>query len=94
MLKAIVFDLGGTLMEYAGMPLNWSDFYIGGFEKLNEILKLNLSENELQDSATEPLPTKADSGSVFHCFPPRNSRTIIFCFIQKKYFLSEIFWKI
>lgn len=53
MLKAIVFDLGGTLMEYAGMPLNWSDFYIGGFGKLNEILKLNLSENELQDSANK-----------------------------------------
>ena len=32
MPKAIVFDLGGTLMEFAGMPLNWSDYYIGGFE--------------------------------------------------------------
>lgn len=53
MLKAIVFDLGGTLMEYTGMSLNWSDFYICGFEKLNEILKLNLSENELQESANK-----------------------------------------
>ena len=53
MLKAVVFDLGGTLMEYAGMPLNWSDFYICGFEKLNEILKLDLSENELQESANK-----------------------------------------
>ena len=43
MSKAIVFDLGGTLMEYVGMPLNWSDYYICGFEKLNEIMKLNLS---------------------------------------------------
>lgn len=51
MLKLIVFDLGGTLMEYAGMPLNWSDYYICGLEKLNEILKLNLSENDLQESA-------------------------------------------
>ena len=25
--KAIVFDLGGTLMEYEGMPLDWSDYY-------------------------------------------------------------------
>jgi putative hydrolase of the HAD superfamily len=24
--KAIVFDLGGTLMEYEGMPLDWSDY--------------------------------------------------------------------
>lgn len=51
MLRSIVFDLGGTLMEYAGMPLNWSDYYICGFEKVNEILKLNLSENNLQESA-------------------------------------------
>lgn len=53
MLKSIVFDLGGTLMEYAGMPLNWSDYYICGFEKVNEILKLNLSENDLQKSANK-----------------------------------------
>lgn len=51
MLRSIVFDLGGTLMEYAGMPLNWSDYYICGFEKVNEILKLNLSGNDLQESA-------------------------------------------
>lgn len=50
MAKAIVFDLGGTLMEYVGMPLNWSDYYICGFEKLNEILELNLSEKELQEA--------------------------------------------
>lgn len=53
MSKAIVFDLGGTLMEYAGMPLNWSDYYICGFEKVNEILRLNLSESELQESANK-----------------------------------------
>ena len=53
MTKSIVFDLGGTLMEFAGMPLNWSDHYIGGFEKLNETLKLNLSENDLQASANK-----------------------------------------
>nr|WP_304711010.1 HAD family hydrolase [uncultured Acetatifactor sp.] len=53
MPKAIVFDLGGTLMEFAGMPLNWNDYYIGGFEKLNELLKLNLSENDIQESANK-----------------------------------------
>lgn len=51
MTKSIVFDLGGTLMEYAGMPLNWNDYYIFGFERLNKILKLNLSERDLQESA-------------------------------------------
>lgn len=51
MNKAIVFDLGGTLMEYEGMPLNWSDYYICGFEKINEALGLNLSGDDLQESA-------------------------------------------
>lgn len=53
MYKSIVFDLGGTLMEYVGMPLNWSDYYICGFEKLNEIMRLNLSINDLQESANK-----------------------------------------
>ena len=53
MAKAIVFDLGGTLMEYVGMPLNWSDYYICGFRNLNEILKLHLQENDLQESANK-----------------------------------------
>ena len=53
MLKSIVFDLGGTLMEYTGMPLNWSDYYICGFENLNRKLKLNLSENDLQEAANK-----------------------------------------
>ncbi len=51
MVKALVFDLGGTLMEYRGMPLNWSDYYIIGFERVNETLGLNLSERELQEAA-------------------------------------------
>lgn len=50
MSKAIVFDLGGTLMEYVGMPLNWSDYYTCGFEKVTEVLRLNLSENDLLES--------------------------------------------
>ena len=47
MLKSIVFDLGGTLMEYVGMPLNWSTYYIHGFEKVNEVLNLNLNNTIL-----------------------------------------------
>ena len=53
MYKAIVFDLGGTLMEYVGMPLNWSEYYICGFEKVNEIVRLNLSENDLRESVNK-----------------------------------------
>lgn len=40
-------------MEYVGMPLNWSDYYIYGFEKLNDIFRLNLSENDLQESVNK-----------------------------------------
>ena len=45
--KVIVFDLGGTLMEYVGMPLNWSEYYPEAFRHVNEINKLNLSEEEI-----------------------------------------------
>lgn len=31
-MKAIVFDIGGTLMEYKGMPLSWLDYYKTAFE--------------------------------------------------------------
>ena len=30
-MKVIVFDIGGTLMEYKNMPLSWLDFYKDGF---------------------------------------------------------------
>lgn len=53
MVKSIVFDLGGTLMEYTGMPLNWSSFYIRGFEKTNEILRLNLPESTIIQSVNK-----------------------------------------
>ncbi|MCR5727455.1 MAG: HAD-IA family hydrolase [Lachnospiraceae bacterium] len=49
--KVIVFDLGGTLMEYEGMPLNWSDYYYQGFMKINEYFGLGLSDTEIEKSA-------------------------------------------
>ena len=45
--KVIVFDLGGTLMEYVGMSLNWSEYYPKSFRHVNEINKFNLSEEEI-----------------------------------------------
>lgn len=42
--KVIVFDLGGTLLEYKGMPLNWSEYYQQGFENVSKSLGLNASE--------------------------------------------------
>lgn len=49
--KAIVFDLGGTLMEYEGMPLNWSDYYYQGFAKINEHFGLELSDADIDKSS-------------------------------------------
>lgn len=51
MQKVIVFDLGGTLMEFRGMPLNWSDHYYQGFKNVKDANGLDLSEAELQKSA-------------------------------------------
>lgn len=31
MIKTAVFDIGGTLMEYKGMPCVWVDYYENGF---------------------------------------------------------------
>lgn len=49
--KAVVFDLGGTLMEYEGMPLNWSDYYYQGFKKINEHFGLELSDADIEKSS-------------------------------------------
>ena len=54
MNKIYVFDLGGTLMEYKGMPLNWSDFYVGGFSLINQRFNLGLSKTQI-DQAVEIL---------------------------------------
>lgn len=36
MIQAVVFDLGGTLMEYTGMPLSWVEYYPAGFQAINK----------------------------------------------------------
>ena len=50
MKKVIVFDLGGTLMEYEGMPLSWIPYYETGFSQVNHRLNLDLSGEEIQKS--------------------------------------------
>lgn len=50
MSNIIVFDLGGTLMEYIGMPLDWSEYYYEGFAKVNNILGLHVLEKQLHKS--------------------------------------------
>lgn len=54
MNKIVVFDIGGTLMEYRGMPYVWLDFYEGAFKYVRERLALPLSDEKLAE-ATEIL---------------------------------------
>lgn len=44
MAKVLVFDLGGTLMEYKGMPDSWIDYYKQGFETINSYYHCGVSE--------------------------------------------------
>lgn len=49
--KVVVFDLGGTLMEYVGMPLDWSEFYFRGFREVSEANGLDIPEEKIKRSA-------------------------------------------
>ena len=49
-MKVIVFDIGGTLMEYQNMPLSWLDFYKDGFCYVRNELALNITENDIDKS--------------------------------------------
>lgn len=49
-MKVIVFDVGGTLMEYKNMPLSWLDYYKDGFRYVREALSLNITENDIDKS--------------------------------------------
>lgn len=46
-IKVIVFDMGGTLMEYVGMPLSWSKDYPRGFQALAMYVGLDSSDERI-----------------------------------------------
>ncbi len=46
----IVFDLGGTLMEYQGMPLSWINYYKSAFYFVKDSLRLPISEDDIEQS--------------------------------------------
>jgi len=48
--KVIVFDLGGTLMEFKGMPPVWIDYYKIGFDSVNAKYNLGLTESDIDRS--------------------------------------------
>lgn len=49
-MKCIIFDMGGTLMQYEGMPFTWDSFYYLGFKKIAKSLSQNISNNDIQQS--------------------------------------------
>ena len=49
-MNTIVFDIGGTLMEYRNMPYVWLDFYGGAFNYVRERLALPLTDARLAES--------------------------------------------
>lgn len=46
-MKVIVFDLGGTLMEFQNMPLSWVDYYKQGFKSIAKALNNNISDDDI-----------------------------------------------
>ena len=49
-IKAVVFDIGGTLMEYRNMPNVWIDYYKTGFEFVRDKLGLDISDIDIEKS--------------------------------------------
>lgn len=49
MFKAVVFDIGRTLVGY-NKPLNWSNLYRPAMGHISNVCGYNLTENECQHS--------------------------------------------
>lgn len=49
-MKVVVFDLGGTLMQYVGMPHSWVQFYRQGFDTICEKFGCSVTETEVERS--------------------------------------------
>ena len=49
-MKVIVFDLGGTLMQYVGMPHSWVEFYNQGFEAIRQKFGCQVTVDEIERS--------------------------------------------
>lgn len=49
-MKAVVFDLGGTLMEYVGMPHSWIPYYKKCFENVRSEYSLKISDDDIVKS--------------------------------------------
>lgn len=51
-MSVYVFDLGGTLMEYSGMPQSWINYYPQAFQHVADMLCPDCSAADLEKSVT------------------------------------------
>lgn len=49
-MKVLVFDMGGTLINFKDMPYSWVDYYKIGFEKIAQDCNYIVSEKQLKKS--------------------------------------------
>lgn len=49
-IKAVVFDIGRTLMEYKDMPNSWQDYYPAAMRNIRDSLELDVTDDELYES--------------------------------------------
>lgn len=48
MIKVAAFDIGGTLMEYKGMPGVWIDYYENGFRAIRDKMLPKLTDSDIK----------------------------------------------
>ena len=95
-MKVLVFDLGGTLMQYVGMPHSWVEFYKQGFEAICRTFGCQVSEAEIEGSIQclteknprvnyreeEYLPEEIFTKALFLWHEKLPIRNALKCFIQ------------
>ena len=52
MIKVAAFDIGGTLMEYKGMPGVWIDYYENGLRAIRDKMLPKLTDSDIKAAVT------------------------------------------
>ena len=52
MIKVAAFDIGGTLMEYKGMPGVWIDYYENGLRAIRDKMLPELTDSDIKAAVT------------------------------------------
>jgi putative hydrolase of the HAD superfamily len=51
-IKAVAFDLGGTLIDYQGLPPSWAGYYEEAFDQVRSKLSLDLDKFQIEAAIT------------------------------------------